>query len=168
MTGIKEFFRRPKEETTWERARRVMEEKGGKVLIIKLADELRAEGDRSAIVVEELAYRYGLTLRFDLKPCGAAACAWQSKGVRLIALSNGEIDVEWNNGMSFYPFETVGKIGYGPVYDKLPDNSVEMSLEEKARFAMRAGGHDLDFRYGEGKQSCGGIPVKSNLSRRIY
>lgn len=160
----------------FEQARKVMEEKGGRKLILGVAEELKENGDSSAIVVEErdattniLTLRYGLERATRLFPT-----AWVSRGVVIVAEDTGRVSVEvssfpdtrvplrWavdlNNSIS-----KISNRGYTP-----PIKLENKSLEEQFRLAMELASAISDFRYGEGEQSLKQKPVKNKLSKRIF
>lgn len=167
--GLREFLRRgpTAADVSREPARRIMNEARGRELMMMLASEFRYQGD-STVIVEENKNDFWkdiVTLRWDLKPSGAAASRWQSKGVRLAASAKA-IDVEVENG--WYSLET--KINLVSQFRNisLPKPLDEMSLEEKVRTAMELADYGLDFRYGEGGTSAKGKPVTSRNFQRIF
>jgi len=163
----------------FEQARRVMKEAGGKKLVLRVAKELREQGDLSAIVVEEKGGKdcstNKLALRFGLQESTkSASTKWESKEVSVV-VKNGDIIID----ASFLPDDSplplnqildagamalrVGSKQYFP-----PRNIKNMSLEEQFRLAMEIAIPIPDFRYGEGEQSLKQKTVKSKLSKTIF
>lgn len=87
---------RERELTLFEQARKVMEEAGGRELILGVAKELRENGDKSAIVEEEKQEKDSsankLTLRWGIqKSTDLGSARWVSKEACIVARSTGYI-----------------------------------------------------------------------------
>ena len=153
-----------KNERLREPARRVMDEAGGRASMIELATELRQNGDASAIVDEHRVNFWPdldiATLRFDLKTSNTYTM-WQSKAVRIVAHGDGRTNVQYGDGWPQLSQDDIKRRGH-------PKRLDEMSLEEKVRFAMGITYYSTDYRFGEGKRSAKGKPVKSSISRQIF
>lgn len=184
MQIFKEALRKvgflPEEQPTtpFEQARKVMGEKGGRKLILGVAEELRENGDSSAIVEEERqrsdSITNRLTLRYDLqKGASLFPTKWVSKEISIVARHTGHIFIEFSS----FPNERAS-LNEGVVFNnivskisnrRIPPIKLEnMSLEKKFRLAMEYANLIPDFRYGEGEQSLRQKPVKSKSSKRIF
>ena len=167
-----------------EQARKVMEEAGGRKLMLRVAEELKENGDTSVIVIEEDTIVVGgekktkhsfankITLRYDLQEdTSNVPAGWYSKEVSIVAVPTG-IFIEFSYFPGFDPVslsEVISIAAFKITNEGRPINLTKMSLEEQLKIAVKYADYIQDFRYEEGK-SPEQRPVKSNFSssRRIF
>ena len=165
-----------------EAATRVMEESGGKEIILKVARELRENGDSSVIVRQERKRGDSptdrFTLRWDLQERKErGSTKWESREVSIVAKNTGVLSIEASNPLLG---DTQQLVSLSEIVDMenrfralsrryTPRlNLRNMSLEEQFRLAMTFAFHIPDFWHGEEEQSLKQKPVNSQFSKRIF